>query len=232
MNSRNAIFKGLIVTLAGLSLFYLLIVVNAPMSEPPQKIMVNHLYDVDPPAFNVNRLVKSKFAYSIQDTMYVDSAYRVCATITKALNDSILFLGLDSTKFKRKKKNIYISSKVKVVLLDPANNANFSINSLNTEEQIVDDKTNTTWNWWVKPLTGGEHEIILRATIKEVTNLGESSRDIPVFEERIFIQISPLYITKQFIGNNWQWLAGTILIPCSIWVYKRKKEKNVKKLRR
>lgn len=175
---------------------------------------------------DVNRLVMGKLAYDIQDTMKVGNLSRATVSITKALNDSILFSSLNSTHFTT--KEVKVSSKVKVVLLDPSDKQNFSINPLNTEEQFVDDTTNTIWLWNIVPLRSGENDLLLRATVNVITDLGETPRDIPIFEKKVTVQASPFKATNQFFQDNWQWIAGTILIPLLLWGYKRIKTKKKK----
>ncbi len=88
--------------------------------------------------------------------------------MTKAFNDSILLRGLENEHVR--KEEIKISSRVKVRLIDRTSNKNFEISSLNTEEQLVDDSTNTVWNWNVKPIRSGENSLVLVATVKILDN--------------------------------------------------------------
>ena len=138
-----------------------------------------HLGVFDEPKYQ--SLVRGKIAYNVKDSMKVGSQYKAVVGITKALNDSILFLNLDSTKFKV--EEIKISSRVRVTLLDPSNNKNFNIVALNTEEQLVDTASNTIWSWNINPLQSGKNTLILRANVKVFSDLGETSKDITVFKK-------------------------------------------------
>jgi len=181
-----------------------------------------------PPQYkSFDELVCGKIGYNLPDTMKVGNQYRGIVTISKALNDSILFMNLDPDNFTS--EEIKVSSKIEVSLIDPSNNKNFDIVALNTKEQLVDITSNTIWKWEITPLKSGRNKIILRATVKVITDLGETPKDIPVFEKIITVQTSPILTFEQFLGNNWQWLGGTIIIPILIWrfqILKKKKKIN------
>ncbi len=166
-----------------------------------------------------DELVQGKIAYNIPDTMEIEENYKAIVSITKAMNDSILFQYIDNSDFKIAK--IKISSRVKVILMDPAEKQNFRITSLNTEEQIVDDSTNTVWKWNIIPLKGGDHELVLRTTVKVLDHLGENYKDKIVFEKNIKVNAPVLVTMKQFIGDYWQWLTSVCFIPLIIWGYDR-----------
>jgi hypothetical protein len=176
----------------------------------------------------IDKLVTGKLAYSIPDTMKVGKVYKAVVSATEALNDSILFMNLDSSEFI--KKEIKIFSKVKASLIDPSNGKKFTIMALNSEEQFVDATSNTTWAWNITPIKKGENELMLRVTVKILSYVGEVQKDVPVFEKTILVKASPLVTIKAFFINYWQWIFGTILIPFVIWFFKTGKEK--KKRRR
>jgi hypothetical protein len=50
------------------------------------------------PSNNLDRLVTGKIAHDIPEQMKVGADYRAIASVTKAMNDSILFAGLESEK--------------------------------------------------------------------------------------------------------------------------------------
>lgn len=177
-----------------------------------------NVYD-EPPHRLVDHLVKGMMAYKIPDTMQIEHSYNAIASITKALNDRVLFHRIDSTDFI--KEEIRVSSRVKVTLIDPSGNKNFDITALNTEEQLVDDSTNTVWRWNIKPKRGGESELVLRATVKILDRLGENYKDIDVFEKTIKVKASAFVQTKQFVSDNWKWLMTACVIPLIIWGYKK-----------
>jgi len=167
----------------------------------------------------IDQLIKGKIAYEIPAAMNIDSSYRAIVTITKAQNNAILFSGLDSTGFY--KDSIKISSRVKVSLIDPSGDKSFRIVALNTEEQLVDDSTNTVWQWNVAPLRSGNNEIILRVTAKVIDRIGENYRDIQVYNRSIQIQASFFSKVKQFWLDYWQWIITACMIPIIRSIYNK-----------
>jgi len=165
----------------------------------------------------LDQLVKGKIAYEVPDTMNVGKNYNATVIITKAMNDSILFENFHQGNFQ--KEEIKVTTRVKVVLIDPTEN-NFDITSLNTLEQLVDDTTNTVWKWNITPKRGGDNVLVLRVTVKVLDQLGENYKDIRVFEKTIKVYTPILTRLRHFIGNYWQWLSTVIVIPLGIWGYK------------
>lgn len=154
------------------------------------------------------KMCKGLIAYEIPDTMEIEKFYKITALVSKTLKDSILFKNFKKENFKYNEVNL--TSKIKLNLIDPTDNKNFEIKSLSSEEQIIDDTTNTIWNWNVKPISSGENEIILMATIKLHSKNGENSRDVPVYFKKIKVKINIITSIIQFIRNNWQWSVGGI----------------------
>jgi hypothetical protein len=172
-------------------------------------------------------LSKGKMAYNIPDTMDVGTQAKAIVSITKALDNNILFYGLDYIPLSTEEYDttqIIVSSKVKVSLIDPSNDNNFIIHPLNTEEQFVSAKSNTVWAWNITPLRSGENNLLLRVTVSVLSDLGQTQRDIPVFDKLITVKASPLHNIGQFIGDNWQWLLGTIIFPLLVWKYNQRKK--------
>lgn len=197
-------------SLIGFFITVLLIVGQFLARAPFSEMKNNHPLD---------KLVQGMIAYNIPDTMEIEECYKAIVSITKAMNDSILFQNIDSIDFKE--EIIKVSTRVKVILIDPTGQQYFTITPLNTEEQIIDDSTNTVWKWNVVPLKGGNHELVLRTTVKVLDHLGENYKDQIVVEKNIKVNAPVLVTLKQFIGDYWQWLTSVCLIPFIIWGYNR-----------
>lgn len=100
----------------------------------------------------------------------------------------------------------------------------FSIISKSSPEQMVDTSV-TEWIWTVKPIKAGDAS--LRLVLKIFSNIKgkDTVKDLPVFDEVIYIKRNIGYSIKNFISEYWQWLMTTIIIPFIIFLYKRKKSK-------
>lgn len=183
-------------------------------------LLLLNFHSCSPPSgYHFDRLVSGMITYSIPDTMEIQKDYKATVSITKALNDSILYQDLNRDDFQT--EAILISSRVRIVLIDPTGNKNFEITALNTEEQLVDNKTNTVWNWNIRPKKAGKNELVLRTTVKILDELGENFKDVTVFEKSIKVNASAITTIKQFIGTYWQWLITVCIIPLIIWGYKK-----------
>ena len=162
------------------------------------------------PEDTIDRLVMGKIAYDIPDTMKLEQDYRAVVSITQAQNDSVLLDGLNSSDFEI--KQITISSRVKASLIDPTK-INFDINPLSTEEQLVDDSSNTTWRWNIKPKISGRYILLLKVSIKIKNRLGETPKDILVFEKPFFVESSVTTQAKNIFSEYWQWFTTVLFIP-------------------
>lgn len=197
------------------------------VEAPEQSIDAN--IDETNTEIDVTNLVAGRIAYDLSDSMKIGVQTQVVASITKAQNDSILFLALDSKAFA--KENIMVSSKVKMTLIDPSSGKDFQIQALNSEEQFVGISSNTIWRWTVVPISSGQNTLILRATVFIVSEMGHVPKDIPVFEKQVNVFASPLLTAQQFFENNWQWLIGSSASPFLIWGLRRRfrRQRNIEK---
>lgn len=41
--------------------------------------------------------------------------------------------------------------------------------------------------------------------------------DRPSLERAVKVQVAPFHATGQFLSKNWQWVAGTIVLPLAVW---------------
>lgn len=156
--------------------------------------------------------------YYIPDTMKVGQSYRIELRISK-YNTVELSIGLDTNRVQR---NIRIGSKMEAKLIDVDNV--FRINSTNTPEQTVEmDKSYTTWVWHVVPLKAGRHELKLLVTIKQ----NDIVKDVPVYEDKVYVQASPIFTIWGFIKENWHYILGT-LGACFTWWYTNMRRKRRK----
>lgn len=158
-----------------------------------------------------------KIAYRISDTMQIDSFYKVIASITKSRIDSILYGNIGNVGFKEHNAN-KITSRVSVSLIDPTKE-NFVINPLSSEEQIVDDSSNSIWRWQVKPTKGGNSELMLKVTLKILDELGNNQKDLS-FIKSIIVKASFFKKVKLFTIQYWQYLSTAIIIPVLIFLRK------------
>lgn len=109
---------------------------------------------------------------------------------------------------------IQVSSFMKARLVGDA----FEITALNEAEQLVAGDTFTEWAWDVTPIESGDQTLNLVVTVRILLpEVGEETRDYPVMDRSIHVQVDPVYSTQRFLSNNWQWLASALFIPIVAW---------------
>lgn len=97
----------------------------------------------------------------------------------------------------------------------------FEITPLNEAEQLVAGDTFTEWAWDVTPLRGGDQKLNLIVTVRlQLPSVGEETRDYPVIDRAIHVQVDPVFSAKRFVGANWQWLISVLAIPIAGWAIK------------
>lgn len=173
------------------------------------------------PASTMGESPMGHLTYYIPDTMKVGKSYKIQLRISKH-NTVEFHMNMDSNSVK---KVIRIGSLMEAKLTD-VDDA-FKVNTTNTSTQSIErDSSYTEWVWYVTPLKGGKHLLKLTIVIKE-DNL---TKDIPVYEDRIYVQSSPIFTTKEFIRTYWQYMLG-VIGTCFAWWYSnmRKKKKSMKR---
>lgn len=144
-------------------------------------------------------LVRGKLAYKIPDSMTVGKPYYAFASVTKSLSDSVFLIFYQKGHFERV-DSILISSRVKVILIDPSE-SNFKIKPINSELQTVDDKSNTTWKWHIMPTQGGSNPLELVVSTRVTDRFGSDFRDVPAYTKTVIVNSDYVYSTKGFIGG-------------------------------
>lgn len=156
--------------------------------------------------------------YYIPDTMKVGKEYKIQLRISKH-NTVEFHYNMDTNSVK---KQIRVGSSMETKLIDVDNV--FSINTTDTPIQSIEnDSSYTEWVWYIIPQKGGRHLLKLVVVIKE-DNL---TKDIPVYEDKIYIQASPLFTIKGFLSQYWQYILGLIGSIFTWWYanMRRKKKK-------
>src|SRR5579864_8866015 len=98
----------------------------------------------------------------------------------------------------------------------------FEIAALDSDEQLVADDGFTQWCYDVTPLHSGDRILSLIVTVRIVVpGAPEAVRDYAPFTRTIHVQVNPMYSTARFVEGNWQWLAGTLVIPLALLLWKR-----------
>jgi len=118
-----------------------------------------------------------------------------------------------------------ISSFMKVNLRADEND--FNITSLSSEEQIIVRGEYTNWKWDVIPLRAGKKNLTLVVTARvKIQNYLDEQKDITTLEKRINVHVNTVHSATTFIDENLEWIFPFFLIPIGLWLYNRNKNKN------
>lgn len=154
--------------------------------------------------------------YYIPDTMKVGKEYKIQLRISKH-NTVEFHYNMDTNSIK---KQIRVGSSMETKLIDVDNV--FEISTTNTPIQSIEnDSSYTEWVWYVTPQKGGRHLLKLVVVIKE----DDLTKDIPVYEDKIYIQSSPLFTIKGFFLEYWQYILGLIGSIFTWWYANMRRKK-------
>lgn len=100
----------------------------------------------------------------------------------------------------------------------------FEISPLTPVQQPVSRSAPTEWRWSVRAAQTGRHQLHL--TINAIiTVAGERyPRSLDVLNRDITVEITAGQRVGMFLGANWQWLLGTILIPLAAWMWSQRRK--------
>lgn len=166
-------------------------------------------------------------AYSVPTDMIVGQKYNVKVRITKdrsgknvlVVGDRNIPINDASVDSKITIEDIRVEKTMTADLV--CDTTAFSIQSLSSKVQNIEDKGYTEWAWLVTPLKSGKGYLKL---IVKVRIDGNVQKDIVVFDKNIEVKPDRVYSVKTWFGKYWQWLISTIIIPFIIWLYKRRKK--------
>jgi hypothetical protein len=112
---------------------------------------------------------------------------------------------------------------VSTVMTVQVGGASFHVTPLDPQDQIVSTDGFTQWDFDVTPTARGDQTLSLTASVDIVVpGMGQQRRAFPVLSRTIHVQVDAV----SFLTDNWQWFAGTILIPLGVvvcqWLWKRR----------
>ena len=111
--------------------------------------------------------------------------------------------------------------------LGPLDSKSFRIELLGSDEQNLNNTTESYWQWNIEPLKAGHHKlkISIQVLLGDEGEVNLPTKDIPV---TIFAQkVSFSAKLENFFSKYWQWIVTGILLPIFIaWLTNRIKRGN------
>ena len=95
----------------------------------------------------------------------------------------------------------------------------FTIQSLSTIDQYIQEAEVAQWDFDVTPLRSGSRTLRILVSIRVKVEGKDEVIDLPSYEREVHIGVAPLHTAAGFISRNWQWAAGSIVIPLAIWSF-------------
>jgi|APSaa5957512535_1039671.scaffolds.fasta_scaffold50670_2 hypothetical protein len=194
------------------------------------------ILDIEDQTSDTPKNTEGMVAYSVPNEMQVGNPYTIKLRITKIKDNSSkidLILGERSNNTiyegdvdtKVIIENIRVESLMSASLI--GDEEKFYINEMSTKTQVLEDSSYTEWSWVVNPLKGGNNHLKMIITV--VINDDGYSKDIVVFDKSIEVRSNIKFSVNTWFSSYWQWLMTTIIIPITIWIYRKRKKKRESK---
>jgi hypothetical protein len=103
---------------------------------------------------------------------------------------------------------------------------NFAITAITPEVQAISRNEITSWSWEVKPKAKGKQYLHLTLTALIGTNGNSTPRTLRTFSKSVNVKVTQAQQLESFVGQNWQWLWATLLVPIAGWAWKSKTNRN------
>jgi hypothetical protein len=163
----------------------------------------------------LKKLSSGKVLFDTPHQMKVGASERVSVRIAKTITQDF-FEGLIHTQ-ESEIENIRTSRFMAVSLKGD----DFKVEALGNEEQIIEDNDFTQWDWKVVPLKSGNRKLWVSITIQVKAENEQARKTLPVLEKEIPVKINPMYSIGTFVGQHWQWLTASAIIPVVGLLFKK-----------
>lgn len=94
----------------------------------------------------------------------------------------------------------------------------FSITAITPAAQLVSRELPTEWRWEVSPTTAGAHRLHLALN----AIILDGPRMLRTFDRTIEVDVSIGQQISGFVGEHWQWLWATAIVPIAGWLWSRR----------
>jgi hypothetical protein len=162
----------------------------------------------------LNGLTPGTIVHNIPKNMARDQDYDIEARVSRLENDTTLSEGLLGPS---QPKTIPTGPLMSLQLSgDPDV---FTITPTGGRALTVPSEGYADWGWTVRPKKTGRHLLDLTATVRiQIPNHPEEFRDIRVYSGSVDIAVTNWQIAKGFLGDYWQWIVTTLLVPPASYV--------------
>ena len=128
--------------------------------------------------------------------------------------ESQLRAGLKGRGFPETDK-LEVAPLMRVTLVSDAKD--FEISSLSSPDQYVRPNSVARWDFYATPLRSGTRTLRILVSMRVKIESKDEIVDLPSYERDVIVAVALFHSTAKFMSKNWQWAAGTVLIPLLIW---------------
>ncbi len=100
----------------------------------------------------------------------------------------------------------------------------FDIAALTPPEQLISHIEPTMWKWQILPLKKGAAMLHLTLSAPIEFQGSTTMRVVRVFERNVWVRVTLGQRIGEFIGNNWQWLWASVLLPLGGWLWRKRRK--------
>ena len=166
--------------------------------------------------------IQGSVVYKIPKDMTVRTTYQVIVRISKStlniyenLNGEVKISSIPITE----------TMEVKLIDVSPSDRKMFDIIADNSSVQLVENGEELTqWSWNITPIRSGKSKLKIVVSIIK----GGTTKET-VYIDNVSVKADVTKTVPLFIGNYWQWLLSTLLLPLFYWLYAKRKKKKVEK---
>ena len=101
----------------------------------------------------------------------------------------------------------------------------FEVMLLTAGRQPVGRAAPTEWRWSVRANEAGTQTLHLTMNAIVTVDGERFPRSLNVLDRTIEVEITAVQQLGMFVEGNWQWVAGTIVIPLGIWWWTNRKKR-------
>lgn len=168
--------------------------------------------------------IKGQIAFHTPTTMRLNQKERVHVRISKRFLSDML------ESMPEKEFSLVDTVLVGDIMLVKLLGDDFKISSFDDEEQGVTDDAYTQWEFEVTPLKSGVRDLYLKVgMVYNVPGLGNTKKYLPVYEKQISVEVNVWQQIAGFSLRNWQFIAGTIIIPLGLWLISQFRQRRKRK---
>lgn len=126
---------------------------------------------------------------------------------------------LDNTRVESAK--IRISDRMEAQLVGE----NLSVRAITPEIQAVVSTVPTRWAWTVVPTSSGSASLHVTLSARIDVNGHDTPLVLRTFDRYIEVNVSVTQHVALFVGNHWQWLWATLVVPAFGFVWNRRRKR-------